>query len=159
MNNVAVLGIGNLLMGDEGFGVHVIRHLEQAYAFPDEVQLHDTGTAAIYLAPVLEASNWVMVVDVIKSDKQPGTLEFLNGSINPKNIQSSMSPHQIGILEIIDICRLRGKAPEKVEFLCVVPRKIAPGIELTDTLKPCVAEIGREIVTRLKKKGYNISYA
>lgn len=158
--DVAILGIGNLLMGDEGFGVHVIRHLEETYTFPDNVQLHDTGTAGIYLGPLLEDSDWVMVVDVIKSDNPPGTLEYLdNSDISGKNVQTSMSPHQLGILEIIDICKLRGNEPETVDFLCAVPENIALGLKLTDTLQQRVAVIGAEIVDRLGRAGYKIDHA
>jgi len=158
--DVAILGIGNLLMGDEGFGVHVIRHLEETYTFPDNVHLHDAGTAGIYLGPLLEDSDWVMVVDVIKSDNPPGTLEYLDdGDISGKNIQTSMSPHQLGILEIIAICKLRGNEPETVDFLCAVPENIALGLELTDTLQQRVAEIGAEIVGRLGRAGYEIGHA
>ncbi len=158
--DVAILGIGNLLMGDEGFGVHVIRHLEETYTFPDNVQLHDAGTAGIYLGPLLEDSDWVMVVDVIKSDNPPGTLEYLDDNdISGTNIQTSMSPHQLGILEIIAICKLRGNEPETVDCLCAVPENIALGLELTDTLQQRVAEIGVEIVGRLGRAGYMIDHA
>ncbi|HEB68154.1 MAG TPA: hydrogenase maturation protease [Desulfobulbus sp.] len=158
--NVAILGIGNLLMGDEGFGVHVIKHLEKTYAFPENVHLHDAGTAGIYLGPILEDSDWVMVVDVIKSDNPPGTLEYLdNRAISGKNIHTSMSPHQLGILEIIDICRLRGNEPETIDFLCAVPEDISLGLELTETLQQRVAEIGTEITNRLDRAGYTIAHA
>ena len=158
--NVAILGIGNLLMGDEGFGVHVIRHLEDTYTFPDNVHLHDAGTAGIYLGPVLEDSDWIMVVDVIESDNPPGTLEYIKSSeMTGKNILTSMSPHQLGILEIIDICRLRGNEPETVDFLCAVPEEVALGLELSTTLQQRVAEIGTEIVTRLERAGYTIAHA
>ena len=147
-------------MGDEGFGVHVIKHLEKTFAFPDDIQLHDAGTAGIYLGPILEDSDWVMVIDVIKSTNQPGTLEYLDSrEINSKNIQTSMSPHQLGILEIIDICRLRGNEPEQIDFLCAVPEDISLGIELTATLQKRVAEIGNEIVNRLDQAGYTITHA
>lgn len=158
--NVAVLGIGNLLMGDEGFGVHVVRHLEDTYTFPENVHLHDAGTAGIYLGPILEDSDWVMVVDVIKSDNPPGTLEYLDcKAFSGKNIQTSMSPHQLGILEIIDICRLRDNEPETVDFLCAVPENISLGMELSQTLQRRVVQIGTEIVGRLERAGYTIGHA
>lgn len=158
--NVAILGIGNLLMGDEGFGVHVVKHLEETYIFPESVQLHDAGTAGIYLGPTLEEADWVMVIDVIKSNNPPGTLMYLKDSdITSKNIQTSMSPHQLGILEIIDICRLRGNEPDTVDFLCAVPKDISLGIELTDVLKNRVTAIGTEIVARLDREGYTIIHA
>jgi len=144
-------------MSDEVLGVHVIKHLEDTYTFPESAQLHDAGTAGIYLGPLLEETDWVMVVDVIKSDNPPGTIEYLDDKdITSKNIQTSMSPHQLGILEIIDICRLRGNEPDKVDFLCTVPEDISLGLELTDTLQERVAEISTEIVARLDRAGYMI---
>jgi hydrogenase maturation protease len=144
-------------MGDEGFGVHVIRHLESACHFPEDVRLHDAGTAGIYLAPILEDVERAMVVDVIRSEKAPGTLEFLDGErLSGRDIQSSMSPHQVGILEIVEICRLRGTAPEQIEFFCVVPERVATGLELSPLLKEKVREVSLEIVKRLRLDGYSV---
>ncbi len=157
---IAVLGIGNLLMGDEGFGVHVIRYLEEHYRFPDQVLLHDVGTAGIYLGPVLEEADLVLVIDVIKSDSPPGTLEFLDQEmISGRVVQSAMSPHQLGILEIIDICRLRGREPERVEFFCVVPRRIELGLDLTPELRQQVPVVSDRIVQRIREAGYPVPHA
>ncbi len=157
---IAVLGIGNLLMGDEGFGVHVIRHLEENYRFPDQVLLHDVGTAGIYLGPVLEEADLVLVIDVISSDNPPGTLEFLDQEmISGRIVQSAMSPHQLGILEIIDICRLRGREPERVEFFCVVPRRIELGLDLTPELQRQVPVVSDRIVQRIREAGYPVTHA
>ena len=157
---VAVLGVGNLLMGDEGFGVHVIHHLQESCRFPETVSLHDVGTAGIYLGPVLEENDRVMVVDVLKSERPPGTLVYLDtDDVATRNIQSAMSPHQLGILEMLDLCRLRGRVPQQVEFLCAVPDQIALGLELSETLQSRVEMISREIVDRLTSDGYIVQHA
>jgi len=157
---MAVLGIGNLLMGDEGFGVHVIRHLEREYRFPDQVRVHDAGTAGIYLGPILEDADHVLVVDVIRSDNPPGSLEFLDSAdITGPALQSAMSPHQVGILEIIELCRLRDTAPQRVEFLCAVPERIALGLELSPTLARQVSPVAAEIVARIRRNGLAVEHA
>ncbi len=153
----AIIGIGNLLMRDEGFGVHVIRYLEKSFCFPDDVGLVDGGTAGIYMAPVFEDVNHAIVVDVIALDREPGTVVCLSHEgMRGKGPALSMSPHQIGVLEILEVCRFRGTLPERIEFLCVVPEKIEAGTSLSPCLAPKVAEVAHLAVNELKAQGYNI---
>lgn len=153
-----ILGIGNLLLSDESFGIHVTQYLEEQYFFPDSVTILDGGTAGIYMAPFLESHDPVFVIDVINlKGAAPGSLytftatEARNGSI-----QTRMSPHQLGILEILDICKLRDISPETVEFFCVVPESLATGLEMTDSVASQVAKIGDLLVQRLKGLGHAI---
>lgn len=155
---IGILGIGNLLLSDESFGIHVTRYLEEHYLFPDSVTILDGGTAGIYMAPFLETHDPVFVVDVINlKGAAPGSLytftatEARNGSI-----QTRMSPHQLGILEILDICKLRDISPETVEFFCVVPESLATGIEMSTAVASQVEKIGDLLVQRLKGLGFTI---
>ncbi len=150
-----ILGIGNLLLSDEGFGVHVIRHLEETYQFPESVELLDAGTAGIYLAPFLEEHDTILVIDVITMGAAvPGSIHrFVGDELRASGIKGRMSPHQLGFLEILDICRLRGAAPAELEFYCVVPEDLDGGLELSPALAPRVAELGKQIVRRLEADG------
>ena len=71
-------------------------------------------------------------------------------------MQTRMSPHQLGILEILDICKLRGIQPETVEFFCVVPESLATGLEMTDVVSSQVEKISKLLVERLQGMGYDI---
>ncbi len=76
---VSVIGIGNLLMGDDGFGVHVLRFLESRYYFPANVRLVDCGTAGIYMAPVFEETDMVVMIDSASIDGHaPGSIVRLD---------------------------------------------------------------------------------
>jgi hydrogenase maturation protease len=157
--NAGVMGIGNLLLSDESFGVHVIEFLEKHYHFPEDVTLLDAGTAGIYMAPFLEDHDPIFVVDIVDlKDAAPGSLytftgeDARNGSMQPR-----MSPHQLGILEILDICKLRGIEPECVEFFCVVPESLDTGLEMSDVVAPQVEKISGKLVERLQKMGYEIA--
>jgi len=159
-NGAAVIGIGNLLMSDEGFGIHVIRYLEKNFRFPEDVNLVDAGTAGIYMAPVFEDVDRAIVVDVIALDLRPGSIVRLShGDMSGKGVTTSMSPHQIGVLEILEICRFRGTAPERIDFFCSVPERIEAGTGLSSTLSPLVKEIGGLVVDTLRKEGYRIEDA
>ena len=151
---IGIIGIGNLICGDEGFGIHTIRYLEENYIFPDNVLLHDAGTAGIYLSPILEECDPVLVIDVVDIDAEPGSMHYYSiEDIKLGNIQTKMSPHQLGVLEILEICKLRDAAPECVEFYCVVPQDLETSIELSDTVAPRVAQIADQILKRLEELG------
>ena len=158
--NISIIGIGNLLMGDEGFGVHVIRYLEKRFVFPHSVRLVDCGTAGIYMAPVFEQAKIAMVVDAAGIEGEPGQVIRLDHTgMCGRQIQSSMSPHQIGVLEVLEICRLRGNLPELIEFFLVIPFDIEPGIELSSVVAPRVREVSDMIVSRLRDMGLEIKDA
>ncbi len=161
MQNISIIGIGNVLMGDEGFGVHVIRYLEETYKFPDNIKLVDCGTAGIYMAPFFEEADKAIVVDVAHlKDHPPGTIFSLkHHEMMGKDIQSSMSPHQIGVLEVLEICRLRDTLPSAIDFCLVVPEQIKPGVDLSDTIAPKVKEVAHLIVGNLTGQGIEITNA
>ncbi len=158
---IAIIGIGNLLMADEGFGVHVIRHLEDNYVFPKEVSLIDCGTAGIYMAPVFEEAKETLIIDAASiNGYPPGTLlQMDHREMTGRQIQSSMSPHQLGVLEVLEICRLREKLPSSIEFLLVIPEKVEPGTRLSNTVEPKVKEVAKIIVRRLKDMGLDVKDA
>ncbi len=153
-----ILGIGNLLLSDESFGVHVINHLEDTYAFPDTITLMDGGTAGIYMAPFLEEHDPIIVVDVVNlENEKPGKL-FSFSKEDSKNdaIQTRMSPHQLGILEMLDICKFRGVVPEIVEFFCVIPQSVDTGLAMSDVVAAQVPVLSEKVVERLRELGYQI---
>ena len=159
-NRAVIIGIGNLLMKDEGFGIHVIRYLEEHFRLPDDVDLVDAGTAGIYMAPVFEEAKRAIVIDVIALDLAPGTIVQLDHvEMAGKSVTTSMSSHQIGVLEMLEICRFRGTVPEKTDFFCVVPEVIEAGLDLSAPLWPKVEEMAEKVTSTLKKEGYRIEDA
>ncbi len=154
----SVIGIGNLLMTDEGFGIHVIRFLEKKYSFPSNVQLVDCGTAGIYMAPVFEQTDVAFLVDAAAIDGYPpGTVIKLDyKGMTGRQIQTSMSPHQVGVLEVLEICKLRGNIPSCIEFYLVIPKNIDPGLELSSEVRSRVTEVAKRIVKRLREEGFDV---
>ncbi|MFO7761164.1 MAG: HyaD/HybD family hydrogenase maturation endopeptidase [Thermodesulfobacteriota bacterium] len=149
---ITVLGIGNLLLKDEGFGIHVIRHLENRTIFPAGVKLVDGGTAGMYMASVLEECDRLIVVDVLALDSLPGTICTLSGKeMQGGNVQLRMSPHQLGFLEIMSLCELRGESPDLVEFIGIVPFDLNVGTELSDLLASKVEVVAAMVENRLKE--------
>jgi hydrogenase maturation protease len=154
-----ILGIGNLLLSDESFGVHVVEYLEEHYRFPDSVTVMDGGTAGIYMAPFLEDHDPIFVVDIVDlDDAAPGSLyTFTAEDARTGSMQPRMSPHQLGILEILDICKLRGIEPDCVEFYCVVPGSLATSLEMSELVAAQVAKVSALLVHRLQKLGHAVT--
>lgn len=151
---IGILGIGNLIVGDEGFGVHAVRYLEENYEFPDTVLIRDGGTAGIYMSPFLEECDPVLVIDVVDIDAEPGSMHYYsNEDVKAGKISTRMSPHQLGLLEILEICKLRDAAPETLEFYCVVPKELNTSTELSDVVAPRVKEICEIVLKRLSEMG------
>jgi hydrogenase maturation protease len=155
---IGILGIGNLIVGDEGFGVHTVRYLEEHYEFPEEVLLRDGGTAGIYMSPFLEECDPVLVIDVVDIDAEPGSMHYYSSEdVKAGKISTRMSPHQLGLLEILEICKLRDAAPETLEFYCVVPKKLDTSTELSDVVAPRVKEISDIVLKRLAELGVEVT--
>jgi hydrogenase maturation protease len=155
---IGILGVGNLIVGDEGFGVHVVHYLEKHYEFPDNVIIKDGGTAGIYMSPFLEECDPVLVIDVVDIEAEPGSMHYYsNEDVKAGKISTRMSPHQLGLLEVMEICKLRDAAPETVEFYCVVPKTLETSTELSDVVAPRVEEISAIVLKRLAELGVAVT--
>jgi hydrogenase maturation protease len=155
--NIGILGVGNTIVGDEGFGVHAVSYLDRNFVFPDNVRLQDGGTAGIFLSPFLEECDRVIVIDAVDIDAEPGSLHYYSSEdVKAGKISTRMSPHQLGLLEVLEICKLRDAAPQHLEFYCVVPKSLEPSTELSDVVAPKIQEIARLVLARLEELGIQV---
>ncbi|MDP2005846.1 MAG: HyaD/HybD family hydrogenase maturation endopeptidase [Rubrivivax sp.] len=118
---VLVLGIGNLLWADEGFGVRCVEALHQRYTFPDNVSLVDGGTQGMYLLDYVCTSSHVLVLDAIDYKFEPGTLRVFRDADVPVWTDTMMSLHQATFQELLSLARLRDRFPEKITLIGVQP--------------------------------------
>ena len=154
---IGIAGIGNLLLRDEGFGVHVVHYLQNTYRFPDNVDIQDVGTAGIYMAPFLETCDPVLVIDVVAMAGEPGSFHFFSlDDVKAGTFQTRMSPHQLGLLEIVEVCKLRGEAPKEIEFYTIIPKELTESIELSDTAEARKVEVAEMILKRLAELGVHV---
>lgn len=158
-DRILICGAGNLLLSDEGFGVHFIGHLDRCYAFPPNVELLDAGTLGIMITHKIEEADSVYLIDCIESPGDPpGTCRrFDKEDFLLKRLPLKLSPHQAGVQEMLLLARLRGRCPEKVQLLGVVPESLAPGTELSETLQPLLARLSAELVNELRASGFAIT--
>jgi hydrogenase maturation protease len=155
---IGIFGVGNLILRDEGFGVHTVQYLEKNYNFPENVEIHDIGTAGIYMSPFLEECDPVLIIDVVDIAGEPGSFHFYTlADVKAGNFQTRMSPHQLGLLEIIEICKLRDAAPTEVEFYTIIPKELTESIELSDVVSGRVVEVADMILKRLADLGVKVT--
>lgn len=132
-----VLGIGNLLWADEGFGVRAVEALHAAFAFPAGVTLKDGGTLGLSLYDDVTAARRVLVLDAVDFGLAPGSLVVLRGDDVPAWGRTKLSPHQLGFNDVLALAQLNGRAPETVVAIGVQP------VELGDfggSLRPAVRD-------------------
>jgi hydrogenase maturation protease len=157
VKKIGIFGIGNLILRDEGFGVHTVQYLENNYHFPDTVEIHDIGTAGIYMSPFLEECDPVLIIDVVDTAGEPGSFHYYTlADVKAGNFQTRMSPHQLGLLEILEICKLRDAAPQEVEFYTVIPKELTESIELSDVVAGRVVEVANMVLRRLAELGVEV---
>ncbi|MFN8546332.1 MAG: HyaD/HybD family hydrogenase maturation endopeptidase [Candidatus Binatia bacterium] len=116
-----VLGIGNVLWADEGFGVRAVEALHAAYAFPEDVLLVDGGTLGLGLYEPVALARRVLVLDAIDFALAPGTVKVLRGDEVPAWGRAKISPHQTGFNDVLALLQLNGRAPETIAAIGVQP--------------------------------------
>jgi hydrogenase maturation protease len=119
---VLVLGIGNLLWADEGFGVRVVEHLQQGYEFPPEVTLLDGGTQGLGLIPYVQEAEVLAIADAVDFGEAPGTLlEARDGEVPRYLSAGKLSLHQVSFQEVLSLCELLGQGPRRLLLVGVQP--------------------------------------
>ncbi len=119
--SVLVLGIGNLLWADEGFGVRCVEALHQRFEFPEHVTLVDGGTQGMYLLDYVCSSPRVLVFDAIDFKLEPGTLKVFRDAQVPVWSDTMMSLHQATFQELLSLARLRDRFPASITLIGVQP--------------------------------------
>jgi hydrogenase maturation protease len=118
---VLVLGIGNVLWADEGFGVRAVEALHQRYSMPANVSLVDGGTQGMYLLDHVCSADHVLVLDAIDYKLAPGTLRLFRDDDVPVWADRAMSLHQATFQELLSLARVRGRFPERITLIGVQP--------------------------------------
>lgn len=151
--NIVILGVGNVLMADEGVGVHAVTALENGYVWPEHVRCVDGGTSTHELLDDLEDIDRLIVLDAVRAGKTPGSMVRLEGSAVPSAFQTKLSPHQTGIADLLATLTFLGKGPKDVLLLGVEPVRLELDLNLSPEVEGRVAELGRQVLAELAALG------
>jgi len=151
---VLVLGIGNILLSDEGVGVHVINRFQATLVIPDEVQVIDGGTMGLDLSPYFEGKTDVVVVDAICADgEKPGTIRRFSDSEVMTMLGERISPHQIGLSDLLACTAVDTQLPENIVLLGIVPESLDTSLDLSPTIQAKVDDLVGLIRVELEAVG------
>lgn len=152
-SSMLVLGVGNLLLRDEGFGVHTVQALARDYAFSANVRVRDGGTSGLALLDEIMTCDRLILVDVMRSDAPAGTLFRLSGDQLHARLAAKQSAHDWSISEVLLQAQLIGCMPETV-ILTVVPEEISNwGTELSMRLTNVLPEMIRRVLEEIAQAG------
>lgn len=148
-----VLGVGNIILADEGVGVRVIEALERDYVLPAGVGIIDAGTSGMEMLEDLSHLDFLLVVDAIASGQPPGTLVRLAGDEVPVFFRRNLSPHGIGLSDVLAALEFMGAEPGETLILGVQPVSMALSTELTPAIAARVPELVAQVVEELTVRG------
>lgn len=150
---ILVLGIGNLVMSDDGIGVRVVQSLAERYRFPEQVTVLDGGTLGLDLLPQVGEARRLVIVDAVDTGEAPGTLVRLTGEEIPLALETKLSPHQMGLKDLLTVASLLGQAPQETVLLGVQPQSVEMALELTPPVQAQLAPLVVRVLDELAAWG------
>ncbi len=131
MRETLILGVGNLLLSDDGAGVHGVQRLQAQARLPEHIHTLDGGTLGMALLPFLEGITHLLILDAVHWGGEPGELVRLSGEEVREYFTQKISLHELGIAELLQNARLLGLYPEKVVLWGIQPQTLDVGLELS----------------------------
>ena len=150
---VTILGVGNIILRDEGFGVRVAEYLAAHYDFPDNVQVVDGGTLGIELTQYVTGTQKLLVIDSINGGAEPGTVFRFAGDEVMEHFQDKLSAHEIGIQDVLALLQVTGKAIPEVVVIGAQPYDLEAGVELSPGMQALLPQIVDQALQELDNWG------
>ena len=154
--DVTVLGIGNIILRDEGFGVHFLRWFSERYAPQGHVAFVDGGTLGYRLIDVITGCRNLIVIDVLKLDDQPGSIYRFTKEEMETHLPPPTSAHDVTFSDLLFKVELMDECPEIV-FLCIVPEDMKEmGLEMTSTMTARFPKMEELLIAELSRLGVGV---
>jgi hydrogenase maturation protease len=151
---ILVLGLGNLLCADDGAGVRAIEWLQAHHRVPPGVRVLDGGTLGLALLPHLELCERAILVDAVLACAPPGSLVRIEGDQVPLAAAQRLSPHQVGVVDLLTSARLTGRSPVELVLLGVVPERIELGVGLSPAVQASIPELAQSVLRECARLGH-----
>ncbi len=156
MEKVAVLGIGNILLSDEGLGVRAVERLRREFSIPEEVSLIDGGTLGLDLLFYIEGADRLLVTDAVLGGRPPGSLYRLKGKEVFAHLRNRLSAHEIGFQDVLALLELKGRSPSEIVVIGLEPADLRPGTELSPVVEERIPLLVEECVKQLELWGVKL---
>lgn len=151
---IGVLGIGNVLMGDDGVGPYTVKLLEARYKFPKQVELQDVGTPGLGITSVFSEYDAVILIDAVSAKKNPGEVKlYRKDELVQVPLKPRVSPHDPALVEALLFAELSGKCPKEVLLVGVVPETCELGCGLSAAVQAGVGAAIASVLTEMERLG------
>jgi hydrogenase maturation protease len=159
MPRTYVLGLGNVLMGDDGFGPAVVREFEDTYECDSDVEVVDIGTPGLDLMPWLADTPHVIIVDTVNAALPPGSIRVYEKEAVMKHAPlARVSPHDPGVKETLAALDFAGRAPDTVTVIGAVPGLVHMSLVLSEPVQLAVPQALNAIVSALERFGHKVHF-
>jgi len=151
--HITILGLGNVILADEGFGVHFVRHFENRYIMPENLEIIDGGVMGYVLLDIFERSDLIIVIDCIKLDDSPGSIYRFTHEEFITKLPPPTSAHEVKFPDLLIKDEMIGELPDLI-FLCIVPNEYKDmSLDLTDKLKNRIPVMENLLIAELNRIG------
>ena len=150
---IVVLGIGNILLTDEGVGVRTIEALERDYVLSPDVEVIDGGTCGMEMLEQLEDLDGLIVVDCVRANQPPATPILLKDDDVPVFFKTKLSPHQVSLSDVLASLEFTDKAPKSIAIVGMQPVSMSLGMELSPEVAARVPELIEMTLAELRLLG------
>lgn len=152
--SVLVLGIGNLLLSDEGAGVKAVEELQNRYDCSDAVEIVDGGTSGSELLSYFDDRSHILIIDAVKTGNQPGTIVRVDDP--PAFFQKKISPHQIGLADVLGLAAITDNLPRNITLFGIEPKQLSTGLDLSPEVARNLSRLVDMVVAELKSIGIKV---
>jgi len=153
---ILVLGLGNTIMTDDGFGVQAVAALSARCRLRGPVTLLDGGTLGLDLLPRLEGVERLLIVDALEMQASPGTVFRLEGEEVPRAFASKLSVHQMGVQDLLAVAELQGHLPRELVVWGVQPACLDLGTELSPAVAAAIEPVVAGVLEELRRWGVEV---
>ena len=155
-NSIVVLGVGNILLTDEGLGVHVVKELKENYNFTPEISLIDGGTMGMELLTYMRGMKRILLIDAINGGEAPGTVyEFPHRELE-QYFTEHISVHEVGMQDILRIRAIQENPLEDAIVIGVEPESLEIGFEPSAPVQAVLPEVKERVLRVLRNWGVQV---
>ena len=153
---VTVLGIGNIILRDEGFGVRAVEYLEEHFSFPADVRLLDGGTLGPELLHFVTGTQHLLILDAVSGDGAPGTAYRFEDDAIMAHFQEKVSSHEIGIQDVLAWLTVTDRAIPNVVVLGMQPYDLSAGLTLSTAMEAALPAFAQRAAEELRAWGVRL---
>lgn len=151
-----ILGLGNVLCGDDGLGVAALARLDRRYRMPPGVELMDGGTLGLALLHHVRSADALLLVDAIRADGPPGTFVRLEGDDVAPAVETRLSVHQIGVADLLNGLRWTDSSPSEIILVGLVPKSLELELGLSPEVEQALDSLVEAVATEVGRLGFEL---